>query len=98
MMVVVPTSNHVELNYGLTSTDWLGRILTVLGIVALVLLGLWKGGAAFAAGAPNGNDSGTSDDDNGGHAPNGDTNGAGPDEAADDEPPPQEREPEPALP
>jgi hypothetical protein len=98
MMVVVPTSNHVELNYGLTSTDWLGRILTVLGIIALVVLGLWHGGAKYAAGAPKDDDSGSTDDENGGHAPNGETNGDGHDGIAEDEPPPQEREPEPALP
>jgi hypothetical protein len=102
MMVVVPTSNHVELTYGLTTTDWLGRILTVLGLVGLVLLGLWAGGKRFAAGAPKPKDDDSNDDDTGGLVPNGYTDGDGHDGAADDdaedEPPPQEREPEPALP
>ena len=49
MMVVVPTSKHVELTYGLTSADWAGRAITVGGAVGLVLLGLWSGARRFAA-------------------------------------------------
>ena len=29
LMVVVPTSNHVELSYGLTAVDWTGRGITL---------------------------------------------------------------------
>ena len=49
LMVVVPTSKHVELTYGLTAADWLGRGITVAGVVGLVLLGLWTGARRFAA-------------------------------------------------
>jgi hypothetical protein len=40
-MVVVPTERHVVVSYGTTTWEWLGRVLTVLGIVGLVLLVLW---------------------------------------------------------
>jgi hypothetical protein len=40
LMVVVPTSNHVELTYGRTAVDWLGIAMTALGVAALVALGL----------------------------------------------------------
>ncbi|MET0896002.1 MAG: hypothetical protein ABWY80_09135, partial [Acidimicrobiia bacterium] len=40
-MVVVPTSKHVELTYGTTSVEWLGRVLTVLGLVGVGLLVWW---------------------------------------------------------
>ena len=33
MMVVVPTSNHVELNYGRTGVDYLTMLLSLLGVV-----------------------------------------------------------------
>jgi hypothetical protein len=38
MMVVVPTSTHVELHYGMTTVDWAGWGVTLLGLVGLVLL------------------------------------------------------------
>jgi hypothetical protein len=38
LMVVVPTSTHVSLSYGYTSVDYLGWLITALGIVGLVLL------------------------------------------------------------
>jgi hypothetical protein len=38
MMVVIPTEHDVKLTYGLTSWDWLGRILTLGGVVGLVWL------------------------------------------------------------
>jgi hypothetical protein len=41
LMVVVPTSNDVTLTYGLTGVDWLGRLMTLLGIAGLVLLVGW---------------------------------------------------------
>jgi hypothetical protein len=50
LMVVVPTSKHVKLTYGLTGADWAGRIITVGGAVGLVLLGLWTGARRYAAG------------------------------------------------
>jgi hypothetical protein len=50
LMVVVPTSNHVQLSYGLTAVDWVGRGITIAGIAGLVLLGLWTGARRFAAG------------------------------------------------
>ncbi|MET0421382.1 MAG: hypothetical protein ABW073_06735, partial [Acidimicrobiia bacterium] len=40
-MVVVPTSKHVELTYGTTSVERLGRVLTVLGLVGVGLLVWW---------------------------------------------------------
>lgn len=36
LMVVVPTSTHVELHYGRTSVDWLGWLMTLLGLIAVV--------------------------------------------------------------
>ena len=36
MMVVVPTSNHVELNYGRSAIDYLTMLLTLLGIGAVL--------------------------------------------------------------
>jgi len=50
LMVVVPTSKHVELTYGLTGADWAGRVITAGGAVGLVLLGLWAGARRYAAG------------------------------------------------
>ncbi|MDQ1519923.1 MAG: hypothetical protein QOI55_996, partial [Actinomycetota bacterium] len=44
LMVVVPTERDVALTYGVTGVDWLGRLGTLLGIVGLVLLVLWKPG------------------------------------------------------
>lgn len=38
LMVVVPTSTHVELHYGNTSVEYAGWGITVLGLVGLVLL------------------------------------------------------------
>ncbi len=44
LMVVVPTSHDVSLTYGTTSADNLGQVATVLGLVAVVALGLvpWR--------------------------------------------------------
>jgi hypothetical protein len=50
LMVVVPTSKHVELTYGLTAADWLGRGITVAGVVGLTLFGLWTGARRWSAG------------------------------------------------
>ncbi len=88
MMVVVPTSKHVELTYGLTGADWAGRGITAGGAVGLVLLGLWTGARKFAAG-----DDGlqTDLDDNGGLDDQGSDGaaprGAGPDDEEPETPP-----------
>jgi len=50
LMVVVPTSKHVELSYGLTAADWVGRAITVGGLVGLTLFGLWTGARRWSAG------------------------------------------------
>jgi phosphomannomutase len=42
LMVVIPTSNHVSLTYGYTAIDWLGFIISLLGLAGLVLL--WRAG------------------------------------------------------
>ncbi len=42
MMVVVPTSHEVTLQYGTTGVDRLGWALTGAGVVALVVLGWWS--------------------------------------------------------
>jgi hypothetical protein len=111
-MVVIPTSTHVTLNYGLTKADWLGRFITIGGVVGLALLALWTGATRFAATSglrgsepdDNGNgssDSGSpsaSDDDD--DAPDGapdDTEGP-PDEGDPGPDPPERKEPAPALP
>jgi hypothetical protein len=41
LMVVVPTSRHVELHYGFTPVDDIGRVTTVAGLAAVALL--WWG-------------------------------------------------------
>ena len=43
LMVVVPTSNHVELHYGYTKVDVLGYGVSLLGVVGLVWM--WRSGA-----------------------------------------------------
>ncbi len=40
MMVVIPTSTHVELSYGYTKTDYASYLLTLLGLVGL--FALWR--------------------------------------------------------
>jgi hypothetical protein len=47
-MVVVPTERHVVVSYGTTTWEWLGRVLTVLGLIGLVLLVVW--GRSLSAG------------------------------------------------
>jgi hypothetical protein len=49
LMVVTPTKHDVVLTYGVSGVDWLGRILTVLGIVGLVLLVRWRPGPSRRA-------------------------------------------------
>ncbi|MFZ4585550.1 MAG: hypothetical protein ACOYNI_10035 [Acidimicrobiia bacterium] len=41
-MVVVPTSKDVTLTYGRTTFDWVGLMLTLLGLAGLVGLALWR--------------------------------------------------------
>jgi hypothetical protein len=53
LMVVVPTSHDVKLTYGLTSVDWLGRVITLLAIAALGALITWKGMRRFGAAGPS---------------------------------------------
>ncbi|HEY5172236.1 MAG TPA: hypothetical protein VIK54_10970, partial [Acidimicrobiia bacterium] len=104
LMVVIPTSKHVELTYGLTGADWAGRVITVGGAVALVLLGLWTGAHRFAAGgvdpreerdAPDGN-GGARGDDRDANEP--DSLSEGPSAGPPDGEPPDRRRREPALP
>jgi phosphomannomutase len=39
-MVVIPTAQHVTLSYGKTAIDWMGDVLTLLGIAALFVM--WR--------------------------------------------------------
>jgi len=41
LMVVVPTSHHVTLTYGMSGPDKIGLALSVLGLVVLLLL-VWR--------------------------------------------------------
>ena len=96
LMVVIPTSKHVQLRYGLTSADWAGRVITAVGAVGLVLLALWTGATRFAADDGNRDANGDSaNHDNGGARD--DTSGEGDDSPGDGEPsaPPDESEPGP---
>jgi hypothetical protein len=38
LMVVVPTSTHVELHFGYTPVDWIGFLMTLAGLAGLVVL------------------------------------------------------------
>jgi hypothetical protein len=49
LMVVVPTSTHVELHYGFTPVDELGRVVTFGGLAAVVALGWGERPGARAA-------------------------------------------------
>ena len=40
LMVVVPTANHVTLTYGYTPIDWVGFLLSLLGIAGVIVL--WR--------------------------------------------------------
>ncbi|HEX5614863.1 MAG TPA: hypothetical protein VFZ83_06870, partial [Acidimicrobiia bacterium] len=52
-MVVVPTEREVTLTYGLTSADWLGRLLFLGGLVGLGLLVARKPAWLWTSGAPD---------------------------------------------
>ena len=103
LMVVIPTSNDVTLSYGLTKYDWIGRVLTLLGLLGLVALARWRGARRFARDAPRGADG---DGHDGGGRSGGDNGSDGdPDgtyEHDEGEPPPDrkpwEPAPAPALP
>ena len=47
LMVVVPTEERVELSYGWTALDLFGHGLSVIGLVALVVLGMMDRGRIF---------------------------------------------------
>jgi hypothetical protein len=49
LMVVVPTSTHVELHYGFTPIDDLGRVVTAGGVAAVAFLGWAERPGARAA-------------------------------------------------
>jgi hypothetical protein len=112
VMVVVPTSQHVKLSYGLTTADWLGRLITIFGLVGLVLLFVWKGAVRYGAGTedapvgdqPDENGGRDAADDSGDDSPEGDSpdgdDGDDPDQSGDppDGEPPDRWEPAPALP
>jgi hypothetical protein len=53
-MVVVPTQKHVTLHYGTTHVEWLGRFLTLVGLVGVGLLVWWGRRRGRAAPAPAG--------------------------------------------
>jgi hypothetical protein len=53
LMVVIPTENEVTLTYGLTPVDWLGRVISLVGLVGLIALARWKGARRYAAFAPS---------------------------------------------
>jgi hypothetical protein len=46
LMVVVPTSKHVTLTYGTTPVDWLGYVVSGLGILGVLWMA-WRGQVAF---------------------------------------------------
>jgi hypothetical protein len=89
-MIVIPTSTHVKLTYGLTKADWVGRFLTLLGIAGIVGLVLWKGATRYA-GDPTANENADATDDDSHESDDADE----PDEPDEPE---EQREPEPALP
>jgi hypothetical protein len=94
-MVVVPTEQDVTLTYGLTGIDWLGRFVTVLGLVGLFFLVRWKGASRFAADPPAGDETGDGDGGDGDGDREPPASGFAPDGEHE---PPERTEPEPALP
>jgi 6-pyruvoyl-tetrahydropterin synthase-like protein len=100
LMVVVPTKHDVVLSYGVSGVDWLGRVLTVLGIVGLVLLVRWRPGPSRVARDEPATDEPPSAGD-GGDGSDGDDHGDGaPGDDADehDEAGTERSSPTPALP
>ncbi len=103
LMVVIPRENNVSLTYGLTPVDWLGRVISVIGLAGLIVLARWKGARRYGAArntaagrhgpAGDGDTHDDTHDDTG--APPGE-NGRAP--GGDEPPPPRRSEPAPALP
>jgi hypothetical protein len=93
LMVVIPREHDVSLTYALTPVDWLGRIITLAGIIGLVALARWKGAERFGACT----DRATRGDED---AANDRVAPSGPDVSpgGDDPPPTRPSEPAPALP
>jgi hypothetical protein len=90
LMIVIPTSTHVKLTYGLTKADWIGRLLTLLGIAGVVGLVIWKGAVRYAGDPSTNQDADATDDDS---YESDDT-----DEPHEPDEPEEQKEPEPALP
>jgi hypothetical protein len=88
LMVVVPTSTHVELHYGTTGVDLAGWLLTLLGVIGVVALALLPPVRLPAPPPPP----------PGSDVPAGEGGDDEPDAAEEDEPvpPPPPREPAPA--
>ncbi len=80
LMVVVPTEDDVVLSYGVTGVDWLGRLLTIAGLVGLGLLVWWRPGPSRRAR----DDEPPARDDDGVGAAGGDDDASGDDEGRGD--------------
>ena len=87
LMVVVPTSTHVELSYGTTPVDLAGWLVTLLGVIGVVALALLPPVRMPAPRPPRRPEPAADDDE-----------GEEPDAVEEDEPvpPPPPREPAPA--
>ena len=92
LMVVVPTDEDVTLTYGLAPVDWLGRIVTLLGVAGLIGLTCWNGARRFGALSAKAQVAAGSDDSPP-DAPHTDESSD-----ADASPPPRRSDPAPALP
>lgn len=55
-MVVVPTGPHVRLTFATSTAEWLGRALSVVGLVGLSALVWWGAGGSAAGSAGAGED------------------------------------------
>jgi hypothetical protein len=91
LMVVIPHARDVTLTYGLTPVDWLGRIITLVGLIGLVLLARWKGAPRYCAFPPGASRAPAGSDEE-------DRSRPGPTPHGDEPPPPRRSEPAPALP
>jgi hypothetical protein len=91
LMVVIPTDTEVTLTYGLTPVDWLGRVISLVGLVGLIALARWKGARRYAAFAPAAGRNGHIAGDGPSVPPRPDGAGSAP------PPPPGRSEPAPAL-
>ncbi len=52
-MVVVPTRRHVTLHYARTSSEWVGIVLSVVGLFGFLALFLWRPAAARRRRSPS---------------------------------------------